>query len=40
MKPQMLQSQLDALEEPVNAVMIDISMSIDDIVQEILENLE
>ena len=37
MKPGMLQSQFDALEEPTNALTIDISNSVDDIVQEILK---
>lgn len=36
MKPSMLQSQFDTLEEPTNALIIDVSMSIEDIVREIL----
>ncbi len=40
MKPQMLQSQFDALEEPTNALTMDISMSVGDIVQEILKHME
>src|SRR5688572_29135257 len=36
MKPQMLQSQFEALEEPTNALVIDISIPVNDIVQEIL----
>ena len=40
MKPHMLQSQFDALEEPTNALTMDISMSVDDIVQEILKHME
>lgn len=40
MKPQMLQSQFDALEEPSNALVVDISMSIDDLVQAILNQVE
>ena len=40
MKPHMLKSQFDALEEPTNALTMDISMSIDDIVQEILQRME
>ena len=36
MKPTLLQSQLDALEEPANALSIDISLSIGDIVEMIL----
>jgi len=37
MKPHMLQSQFATLEEPTNALTIDISMSLDDIVREILD---
>ena len=40
MKPQMLQSQFDALEEPTNALIVDISMSIDDLVQATLNQVE
>lgn len=40
MKPQMLKSQFDALEEPTNALTMDISMSIKDIVQEILKQMD
>ncbi len=36
MKPHMLKSQFEALEEPTNAVIVDISMSVDDIVQKII----
>ena len=36
MKPQMLQSQFEALEEPTNAWIIDVSKSVQEIVQEIL----
>ena len=36
MKPYMLKSQFDALEEPTNALTVEISMSVDDIVQEII----
>ena len=39
MKPEMLQSQFDALEEPADAIIIDISHSADEIVQEILQQL-
>ena len=35
MKPQMLQSQFETLEEPQNALTIDISMPIEEIVKEI-----
>jgi gluconokinase len=37
MKPHMLRSQFSALEEPTNALSVDISMSVDNIVQEILK---
>ncbi len=40
MKPHMLKSQFDALEEPVNALTIDISLAVDEIVQEILKYME
>ena len=40
MKPHMLKSQFEALEEPVDALTIDISMSLDDIMQEILKHME
>ena len=40
MKPHMLKSQFDALEEPVTALTTDISMSVEDIVQEILKQIE
>ena len=39
MKPHMLKSQFDALEEPTNALVTDITESVDDIVQEILKSL-
>ena len=39
MKPQMLRSQFDALEEPVNALTVDISGSVDEIVRAILSNM-
>jgi gluconokinase len=39
MKPHMLKSQFAALEEPANALTIDISMSVDDIVQEIISTM-
>jgi gluconokinase len=39
MKPHMLQSQFDALEEPVNALTINISRSVDEIVQEIISKM-
>ena len=40
MKPHMLKSQFDALEEPINALTIDISMSLDEILQEILKHTQ
>lgn len=40
MKPQMLQSQFETLEEPTNRLTIDVSMSVYDIVQEILKHME
>lgn len=39
MKPQMLNSQFETLEEPTNALTMDISMSVDEIVAEILKIL-
>lgn len=39
MKPRMLQSQFESLEEPPNALTVDISASVDDIVQTILDHL-
>lgn len=39
MKPHMLKSQFEALEEPVAALTTDISSSIDDIVKEITDRL-
>ncbi len=39
MKPQMLQSQFDTLEEPKDAITIDITLSIDEAVQGILKEL-
>ena len=40
MKPHMLRSQFEALEEPSDALVVDISMSMEDIVQEIISNME
>jgi gluconokinase len=37
MKPQMLQSQFEALEEPANALTIDVSLPVAEIVDEIME---
>ena len=39
MKPQMLQSQFEALEEPANALTFDVSLPVDTIVQEILAKM-
>jgi gluconokinase len=40
MKPQMLQSQFEALEEPADALTLDSSLSVDEIVQEIVKHME
>jgi gluconokinase len=40
MKPQMLQSQFEALEEPSNALTVDVSMQVKDLVGDILKQLE
>ena len=40
MKPHMLKSQFEALEEPVDALTIDIALSIDEMVQIILNQME
>jgi len=40
MKPHMLKSQFDALEEPTNAFTIDISLLLDEILREILNRME
>jgi gluconokinase len=40
MKPQMLQSQFEALEEPANALKFDVSLSVEAIVERLLEHLE
>lgn len=40
MKPHMLKSQFEALEEPVNALTIDIALPVDEIVQMILNHME
>jgi len=40
MKPQMLQSQFETLEEPVNALTLDVSMPVMNLVNEILKQLE
>jgi len=40
MKPQMLQSQFEALEEPTKALTFDVAMPVAEIVQAILEKLK
>lgn len=40
MKPEMLQSQFDALEEPKNAIMLDIRMPLKDMIEAITRKLE
>ena len=40
MKPHMLQSQFETLEEPVNALTVDITSSVDEILKVILQNME
>jgi gluconokinase len=39
MKPQMLHSQFDALEEPSNALTVDISLSVEEIVQFVIKQI-
>jgi len=39
MKPHMLKSQFETLEEPTNALTMDVSMSLDDIVQRIISEM-
>jgi len=39
MKPQMLQSQFEALEEPANALTFDVSLQVDKIVHEVLAKM-
>ena len=40
MKPQMLKSQFNTLEEPANALAMDVSMSVEEIVQEVIKHME
>jgi gluconokinase len=40
MKPHMLQSQFETLEEPVNALIVDVTPSVDEILKVILQNME
>ncbi|MEO5887051.1 MAG: gluconokinase [Anaerolineales bacterium] len=39
MKPRMIQSQFDALEEPTNALTVDISLSVDEILQDVIKQM-
>ena len=39
MKPEMLQSQFETLEEPSDALAVDISLSVDEIVQVVLQHM-
>jgi gluconokinase len=39
MKPSMLQSQFNTLEEPVNAITVDIALSVEEIVNKILAEI-
>jgi gluconokinase len=40
MKPHMLKSQFETLEEPVNAVIVDVALSVDEIVGDVLKRTE
>ena len=40
MKPQMLQSQFETLEEPADALTLDVSLPVAELVAEILKRLE
>ena len=40
MKPHMLKSQFESLEEPTKALVLDVSASVDDIVQTILKQMD
>jgi gluconokinase len=40
MRPEMLKSQFEALEEPADVLTVDISMTVEEIVQEILRHIE
>ena len=40
MKPHMLKSQFDTLEEPANAITVDIALPVDEIVKTILKHME
>lgn len=40
MKPHMLKSQFETLEEPANAITVDVSLSVDEIVQVVLDQMK
>jgi len=40
MKPEMLKSQFETLEEPLNAIIVDISMPMDEILKKIIETMQ
>lgn len=40
MKPEMLQSQFDALQEPQEAIVLDVNMPVKDMVDTIIKNIE
>ena len=40
MKPEMLQSQFDALQEPQDAIVLDVNMSVKDMIDTITKNIE
>jgi gluconate kinase len=40
MRPELLKSQFEALDEPSNGIVIDASLAIDIIVNQILDNLK
>lgn len=40
MKPEMLQSQFDALEEPKHAIVLDVKMSVKDMIDTITKNMD
>lgn len=40
MKPHMLQSQFDTLEEPSNALVVDVALSVDEILKVIIHNMD
>ena len=40
MKPHMLKSQFETLEDPANALTVDVSLSVDEIVQVVLDHMK